>query len=190
MSDSTKKLLIAFGAVAVLCVCAIGAVVLVFAQFTAKVSEALDADPTQVAAVADRIAEYDLPPGYREAMGISLFNSDMIYIMPENLNESDMMIMMMQATQGGNADPADIQRAMQQQTGRQATSTRVIENRSETIRGEPVTITISESTAQGYTFMQWVTAFRGNHGPTILMIQGSQTSWDEDLALDFIHSIR
>ena len=57
------------------------------------------------------------------------------------------------------------------------------------IRGETVTVTISEGNYQGFIMRQWTTVFQGNKGPTILMIQGPVDAWDDQVLDDFLKSI-
>jgi len=147
-----------------------------------------------VSAVSDKIAQYDMPPGYKAQMSMSLFVYDMVMIGPSQTGSGNMMIMLMQFNSGADLDQAQMEeqmrQAFQQQGGQPGMQMKVVETREETIRGEQVTVTISEGGSQGVTIRQWVTVFKGNSGPTVLMIQGSTSDWDDELILNFIHSIR
>ncbi len=192
MSDK-KKLLLGIGAVAALCLCAAAVMFLVLREAGSRVTDSFKTDPTSIAQVGDKIAEYDVPPGYQESMAMSLFVYDMVYIMPVTETETSplsMIIMMMQFTGAGNTDPEQMREAMEQQTGRSNSQMNVVETRTETIRGDEVSVTISEGATQGLRLRQWMAVFRGNNGPTMLMIQGPTDTWDEELVDDFIHSIR
>lgn len=188
--NQNRQWLIGIGIVAGLCICAGAVALLVMRAAVARVTDSFKTDPTGIAAVGDRIAEFDVPPGYQEAMAMSFFTYDMVSIAPLAENSSDPIIMLMQFTGGAAADPRQMQEAMQQQTGQSASQMTVVETREETIRGEAVIITISESTSSGFKLRQWMTVFQGNHGPAFLMVQGPAAAWDEQLITDFIHSIR
>jgi hypothetical protein len=88
------------------------------------------------------------------------------------------------------ANPQEMQRTMQQQSGQSQGATTVVETRSKTIRGQEVAITVSETSSKGLSLRQWMTVSEGNAGPTMLMIQGSTYGWDEEMILEFIRSIR
>jgi len=104
------------------------------------------------------------------------------------------MIMLMQFNNGAGLDQAQMEeqmrQAFEQQGGQPGMQMKVVETREETIRGEQVIVTISEGASQGITLRQWITVFKGNGGPTMLMIQGTTGDWDDELIADFIHSIR
>src|SRR3990172_5632616 len=98
-----------------------------------------------------------------------------------------MTIMLMQFTSGVGVNQEQMEEAFKQQNQRQNTQMQVVEERTETIRGEEVIVTISESASSDTVqFRQWMTVFKGNKGPTVLMIQGPTNSWDEQLIKDFI----
>jgi hypothetical protein len=189
MNDK-KKWLIGIGIVAVLCLCAGAVTVLVFREAGKRMSDAFMTDPASIAQVRHKIAEYDVPPGYSETMAMSLFTYDLIAISSNTASDSSTVIMLMQFSGAATVDPDQMQEAMQQQTGQPGTQMSVVETRTETIRGEQVQVTISETTSQGFTLRQWMTVFRGNGGPAMLMIQGEAETWDDEMVADFIKSIR
>jgi hypothetical protein len=193
-TNKNRNIWIAVAVVGVLCLVACGVAFLVFRQVGTKVTEAIKTDPAEVSAVSDKIAQYDLPPGYQAQMSMSLFVYDMVMIGPAQSGSSSMIIMLMQFNGGAGLDQAQMEeqmrQAFEQQGGQPGAQMRVVETREETIRGEQVTVTISEGGSQGVTLRQWVTVFKGNGGPTVLMIQGATSDWDNKLITDFIHSIR
>ena len=127
-------------------------------------------------------------------MSMSLFVYDLVVIGSSQTGSSSMMIMLMQFNNGAGLDQAQMEeqmgQAFEQQGGQPGMQMKVVETREETIRGEQVIVTISEGASQGITLRQWITVFKGNGGPTMLMIQGTTSDWDEELILNFIHSIR
>jgi hypothetical protein len=188
-----KKLLIGIGIVGVLCLCAALISFFVIREAGTRMKGMIKTDPTQIASVSEGIAEFDVPPGYELGMAMSFFNYDMVSIMPAD-SPSSMNIMMMQFTNLSSSDltQEQMQQALEQQSGQKNMNMTVVEERTETIRGKEVAVTISESSATGSEFRlrQWMTVFEGNKGPVMLMIQGPTTDWDDDLIADFIASIR
>lgn len=193
-TNKNRNIWIAVAVVGVLCLVACGVAFLVFRQIGTQVGESIKTDPADMAAVSDKIADYDMPPGYKAQVSMSLFVYDMVMIGPSQTGSSSMTIMLMQFNNGAGLDQAQMEeqmrQAFEQQGGQPGMQMKVVETREETIRGEQVPVTISEGTNQGITLRQWMTVFKGNGGPTVLMIQGSTSDWDEDMVLNFIHSIR
>jgi hypothetical protein len=176
--------------VAGLCLCAAVVSFFVLREMASRASNAFKTEPGEVAEVSDGIAKFDIPPGYEVNMAMSFFNYDMVSIMPTPSASTEMTIMMMQFTGGAGADEEQMQEALRQQGNQPSVQMKIVEQRTGIIRGEEVPVTISESTASGsFTLRQWTAVFSGNKGPTILMIQGSTTDWDDDLIKDFIESI-
>jgi len=193
-TNKNRNIWIAVAVVGVLCLVACGVAFLVFRQVGTQVGEVFNTDPADVSAVSDKIAQYDLPPGYEAQMSMSLFVYDMVVIGSSQTGSSSMMIMLMQFNNGAGLDQAQMEeqmrQAFEQQGGQPGMQMKVVETREETIRGEQVIVTISEGASQGITLRQWITVFKGNGGPTMLMIQGTTGDWDDELIADFIHSIR
>ena len=187
----SKKLLIGFGIVAVLCCCAAGISFFAFREFGKRMANAVSTDPASVEQAKKNIAEFDVPEGYTPTV-MSFLVYDMITLVPEG-SDSDMTIMLMQSSGILSGDPEQmkeqLRQAAQQQGKQPGASMQLVETRDEVIRGETVTVTISESQYQSFTIRQWMTVFTGNKGPTILMIQGAAKSWDDELIADFIKSI-
>jgi hypothetical protein len=193
-SNKSRNIWIAVGVVSALCLVACVIAYFVLRQVGSQVGEAFNTDPAKVAAVSDKIAEYDLPPGYTAQMSMSIMMYDLVMIGPSQSSSNSMMIMLMQFN--GNVGMSQeqmqeqVRQSFEQQSGQRGAQMTVVETRQDTIRGEQVTISISEGGSAGVKMRQLMTVFTGNGGPTVLMIQGPITDWDEDLITDFIHSIR
>ena len=191
MSES-KKLLIGFAIVGVICICIAGVTFFGFRILGSRFEDMANGEPTSVARAQEKIAEFDIPPGY-EPMAMSMFVYDMIYLTPAD-SEYDPMIMLMQFSRATAGDPEQmaeqLRQAAEQQTDQPGLSMEMVDSFEEVIRGQTVTVTVSEASYQGFTMRQWVTIFQGNKGPVILMIQGIAETWDEQLVDDFIKSIR
>jgi hypothetical protein len=67
---------------------------------------------------------------------------------------------------------------------------KLVDSYETVIRGETVAVNVSEGDYQGIAIRQLTTIFKGNNGPTILLIQSAADYWDEQLVTDFIASIR
>ena len=191
MSES-KKLLIGFAVVGVICVCIAGISFLGLRTLGNRFEDMTNGEPTSVARAQEKIAEFDIPPGY-EPMALSMFVYDMISLTPID-SENDPMIMLMQFNKSTSGDPEQMEKqlkqAAKQQSGRPGMSMQVVDTFEEVIRGETVTVTVSEANYQGFIMRQWMTVFQGNKGPVILMIQGPTRTWDDQLVDDFIKSIK
>ncbi len=192
--NEKRNLLIGCAVVAALCLCA--AVVSFFAlrMLGSRMLSGVRTDPTGVAEVRHRIADFDVPPGYTQTMGMSFLYYDTVMLAPGTSSSRDMVIILMQFSGGDLGGPEQmeeqVRRAMEQQYQQPGAPMSVVETRQETIRGEKVQVTIREGTSQGITLRQWTTVFKGNAGPTVIMIQGSTGNWDDQLIEDFIRSIR
>ncbi len=193
-TNKNRTIWIAVAVIGVLCLAACGIAFLVFRQLGSQLSNVVTTNPSDVAAVSDKIATYDMPPGYEAQVSMSMFVYDVVMIGPSQPSSSSMVIMLMQFTGSAGMSREQMEeqmrQAFEQQGGQPGVQMKVVETREETIRGEQVTVTISEGTTQGVTMRQLVTVFKGNGGPTVLMIQGTTDDWDEELVSDFIHSIR
>jgi hypothetical protein len=199
MNDN-RKWLIGFGIVGVLCLCAGVVAVLVFGLGVSQVASSVKTDPASVAAEAQKIADFDVPQGYHEAMAMSFFGYDIVGIFPDNYAGSSgaatngVIIMLMQFNAPG-MDEAQMQQQMQQslqqQSGQRGINMKVVSTYQTTIRGQSSTVTIQEGdSSQGFTLRQLVTVFPGKAGTVMLMVQGPSTAWDQTLIDQFIASIR
>lgn len=189
-----QKIVLAFGVVGLLCLVAGAFLVWSARKLGEQVRDSIRSDPTSIARVSAGIAAFEIPAGYEEKMAMSLFNYDFVMIMPNSPSSGSMIISLMQLKGSLALNPEQMEQqmrqSMQQQSGRSYGQMRTIETREETIRGEKVVVTISESNIQeGAAIRQWMTIFQGDGGPTMLMIQGSPQDWDEELIEEFIASI-
>jgi hypothetical protein len=191
MSES-KKLLIGFGVVAVICCCAAGTAFLAMREFGRKMDNFASGEPTAVARIRENIAAFEIPPGY-SPIAMSFLGYDVVSLTPDRSGPG-MMIMLMQYSSfaAGSAEQMEeqLRQAAERQVGRPGASMQVVEVRQEVIRGETVEVTVSEGTFEGLIMRQWTAIFSGNQGPTILMVQAPLEAWDEDLLEKFITSIR
>ncbi|MBI2332748.1 MAG: hypothetical protein HYU84_11425 [Chloroflexi bacterium] len=192
MSES-KKLLIGFAVVGAICCCmAVGAFWGMSAFGKQVGSLATGSDPTAVAEMRNKIVDFDQPPGYQPGV-MSMVIYDVIYLMPVDSSD-DPMIMLMQYNATTSANREQIERSLRQSAERQGpqpgVSMRVVDSFETVIRGETVTVSVSEGGGQNLAVRQWITVFDGNNGLVLLMIQGPVASWDDEMVETFIKSIR
>lgn len=190
MSES-RKLLIGFAVVGAICFCMAGIGFFGLREFGKRFESMANGDPTAVAQMREKIADFDVPPGYRTT-GMPMVIYDAIMLMPEQT--SGPMIILMQysgvTTASREEMEQSLRQAAEQQSRQSGTPMQVVDSFETVIRGETVTVTVSEGSTQGLVLRQWITIFEGNNGLVIFMAQGIAQQWDEQLLNDFLQSIR
>jgi hypothetical protein len=188
MSES-KKLLIGFGVIGMICVCVMGVIYISAQRMGRQMENISNSEPTSVAKVQEKIAKFDIPDGYK-AVGMSVLGYDTINLVPENSYRSTSIIFMQYNGLITNRAQMEeqLRRMGQQQSGIEGASS-AVETYEETIRGETVNVTVTDTSFESMAIRQWVTIFEGNEGPTLLMIQGRASEWDDQFVQDFIDSI-
>jgi hypothetical protein len=189
--SNTKKWLLGIGIVGILCMCAAVVAFFVVRQVGSQVAQSFKTDPTGVAHVGSRIADYDIPPGYSQVAGMSLLVYDFVMYAPTD-NTQGTAILLMQFKSGTAYSSEQMQQIMQQQSGRRGLTTQIVKTYQATIRGQTSTIVIQDSTTadqQGIILRQLFTVFPGKGGTVMLMIMGPKDAWDQSLADKFISSI-
>ena len=114
----------------------------------AFVSQAVIDDPAKATSLGHEIVDYNLPDGYRELGGMNALVFKMVFIGPESRTSDFMFIMLMQIPAGTNMDQEEMQRQMTQPCSSRAKAAtfraHVVGTQTATIKGQPVTLTISE----------------------------------------------
>jgi len=192
MSEA-KKILIGFAVVGSLCICVAAATFFIFKEFGNRTKNLVSSDPTSIAKIQEKISEFDIPPGYAPtAMNMLIY--DVVTLSPDTASQRGPIIMLMQHNGILSGNSAQVEQQMrlsaEQQSSQPGTSFQVVDSFDQEIRGQTVTVTVSEGEYENYTMRKWVTIFKGNQGPTLLMITGSVESWDDELVKDFIESMR
>ncbi len=163
------------------------------------VSQAFTDDPAKSATLGHEIVDYTLPDGYRELGGMNALVFKMVFIGTASNTSDSMFIVLMQIPSGTNMDQAEMQRqmtqAMQQQGQGRAMQTHVVGTQTATIKGQPVTLTVSEGTVTegndaGATFRQVIGVFPGKDGTAMLMAMGKKDTWDQATLDGFLASIK
>jgi hypothetical protein len=191
MSES-KKLLIGFGVVGLICICVACLAFFGFRQFGKSVEKAANGDPASLEKMQEKIAGFDVPPGYK-SMVMSLVLYDVVSLTPDTARGSTSIILMQYNSLSFASEEQikqQLQEMAEQQSGQAGASMKLVDSYETVIRGETVAVNVSEGDYQGIAIRQLTTIFKGNNGPTILLIQSAADYWDEQLVTDFIASIR
>jgi hypothetical protein len=189
--NNTQKWLIGIGIVGVLCVSACAVAFFVVRQAGTQLGQSIKTDSTGVAQVGSRIAGFDLPPGYVQGSGMSILMYDFVMYQPAD-NSDGMAIVLMQFRTGTAYSTEQMQKALQQQSGRGGVSMKVVSTYQTTIRGQQSTVVIQDSTngQMGFVLRELMTSFQGKGGLVMLMMSGPKDTWDQNTADQFIASIR
>lgn len=152
-------------------------------------------DPEQAAQIGHEIADYVLPPGYHEMGAMNALIFKMVFIGPQSRSSDMMIFALMQYPIGSDVDQEEMQRqmrqAVEQQSRRRNMQMRVVGTRQVTIKGQPVTLVISEgSSSEGQMFRQVWGMFPGKGGTAMIMAMGAQDSWDQAALDKFLASIK
>ncbi len=190
MSRNTKIILAVSACVVVFCGLACIAGFLFFTIQTRNlVSTATD--PNKQQQVGNQIAEYTVPAGYKQAMGMDLLVEKVVMLEPtNNQGPAIMLIQLMTST----ASQEELERGMQQafqQSGTRQANYEVVGTHPVTIKGKATNLTVSESTAgTSHILRQATGVFPGKGGIAMIMFTGSSDSWDWKLIEDFCASIK
>lgn len=189
MSRNAKIALILVGSLLVICLglCVVGFLVL------PRITESVVAtNPGSAGNVGAEIADYTLPPGYQEQMGMNLLIYQLVVLAPES-GPNDGMVIMLMGTRTPGVSRAQMEQQMQQsfqqQFNRSTGGMRVVGEEHFMIRGEDTTFTITES-ENPPRFRQAVGTFEGKNGLVVMMMMGSADQWDTELMRNFISSIQ
>ena len=194
MNRGLKILLVMVAALLIVCLCSCVAGYFLMQSFGQVLEQAATNDPVEVAAVGDSIAEYQVPAGYHEEFGMSLFGFAVVGITPAEGTRGN-IIMLMQFPEFVGMDRQSMEEQMRQSlqnhTSTEFSELEVVGQETVIIRDQNVTMTIYEgSTSEGERVRQMIGVFEGNEGTTMLMIMGPADRWDQRATDGFINSIR
>lgn len=149
----------------------------------------MNGNSEEVDSAASRIADFNPPTGYAPEFTANLLgytvaaynpgdgHSHLYLIQSEKEADGEKLAQMLAELAPGSSD--------------RNTRMTVIENRPATIRGQEVTLVISEGTnSEGESYRQITAAFQGKGGPTLLVLSGPAESWDQSAVDAFITSIK
>jgi len=182
--------------VVVLVVLALCACVLLFSlagSFGWLVSRGVSTAPLDVESVAAQIAEFSLPAGYRPEASALVLGVAWAYYLSGDRNGH---IMFLQLPASVNLDQARLERelwrAARSGDGADWAGLRKVGERQATIRGQPVTLTISEGTSgdNGDPFRALAGIFQGKGGRALLVISEPIAGWNDARIDTFLASLR
>lgn len=183
--DKTRIIIIGAVIFVILCLVACG---VVYFSLRKAASSIVKTDPEQTKKLASQIADYDLPAGYQELLGIELAGMTFVGFVNETSGEA---IYLAQSPFEGTLGIEDVmQRIAESNPGNPVTWTPA-DVKTYPIRGEDSAITIYHGTAQdGQEYTAWGGKFNGKGGEAIVVIYGPAETWEDSNAEDFISSLR
>jgi hypothetical protein len=193
MSRGVKIALVVIGIVLVLC--CIGGVATYFITARA-VGQAFTTDSKQAAKIGHEIVDYTLPSGYQEQGGIKMVGIKMVIIAEHRTSQSGdrMALTLMQFPAGLNLSQEDMERQMSQTLAQQgqrgSEPLQVVGTQKVTVKGQPVTLTISEASGSEGVHRQATGVFPGKDGLVMLMAFGTKADWDQATLDQFLASIK
>ena len=188
---SQNKKIILFIVVPIMVICCLLCVIT--AVFIPNwISKAFSDDPVNAKATAAKIADYTLPDGYEEAMGIDMFFEQIVVL--STGDESSVVIALIQVNTAGGVSSAQmeqqIRQAFQNQSESDYKGMTYVGTRKVTIKNNPTVLTISENEGKGGRLRQATGTFNGKSGFAMVMVMGPVSDWDWDMLDDFFESIR
>lgn len=152
------------------------------------VNATVSTETDKVASTAAEIVDFDLPKGYKPEFSASLSGYKMVSYNPgddrshlyliqsEKDSDGEKLEKMIGQIAPGTSDPQ--------------TRMTIIETRPTTIRGQEVTMVISDGvTSEGEPYRQVMIAFQGNGGPALVMLSEPVARWNQEQVDAFIASI-
>jgi len=161
---------------------------LAFLLTACGVEATINTEKDKVASAAAEIADFDLPTSYNPEISASLKGYSLVSYNPSDGNSHLYLIQSQNETDGEKL--AGILEQMTPGSHDAQTRMTVIESRLLTVRGEEVTLVISEGvTSDGETYRQVTVPFQGKGGPALLVFSEPITRWDQETADALIASI-
>ncbi|NLG49229.1 MAG: hypothetical protein GX552_03840 [Chloroflexi bacterium] len=143
----------------------------------------------RVARAASKIADFDLPEGYKADFAADLLAYSVVAYAPSEGHGHLYLIQSEREEDGRRLDSAlggmlpgnyDVRSRM-----------KVLERRPISVRGHETTLIITEGVnANGDTYRQAVASFPGKGGPAVVVISELIDGWDETVVEAFIESLR
>lgn len=165
------------------------AFILMATLFACAPNVTINSNPDDVLSAASEIADFELPAGYSSEFTARLLgytvaaynpgdgHSHLYLIQSEKESDAEKLAQMLTELVPGSSDPK--------------TRLTVIENRPTTIRGQEVTLVISDGTnSEGDSYRQVTAAFQGKGGPALLVLSEPIERWDQSAVEAFIASMK
>ena len=194
--NKNQKTLIWVGAAVLFCLFACGVGYFAFNALGKQITQQIEQsdDPARVAAVAEKIAEFEIPAGYsaQMAMDFGMYRT-LALVSDEDPGKPMIMLMGYNQSMGANTEQMQEQmkRSFEQQFNTPGMTWTNAEERKMTIRGQEVNVVIRDGQVGGQvTMRQLMTVFEGKNGTVLVMIQGNVESWDDEMINKFLTSIQ
>ena len=176
-----------------LVLCCIGGVV-AFLVAKQAISQSLTIDPVQAAKIGHEIVDYTLPPGYREKSAMNTSSIKNVTIGPLSPSPDVMILVLAQFSPVPGLSQEENEQRMRKlsaQSQRDNTSAQIVGTQQVTIRGQSVTLTVTEGKGIGGRTFRYVTGiFPGNGGTVMLTATGDKDSWNQTILDNFLASIK
>ncbi len=194
MSRNTKIVLLIVSSLLLTCACVCLAGILLMPRIMSNAAAGL-ATPAnreaQAKSVGAQIADYTVPAGYVEEMGMDFFFEKIVTLAPTD--EHGPMIMLLQVN-SPTVSREQLEEQMRQAFANQFTGAGVYQPAGEhtvTVKGQPMTLTVSESSdTSTYAMRQAQGVFQGKGGIVMVMIMGKVEEWSWKPVDQFFASIK
>ncbi len=195
MSRNTKIVLLIVSSLLLTCACVCLAGILLVPRMVSSTMSGL-ATPenreSQAKKVGAQIADYVVPPGYAEEMGMDLFFEKIVMLGPTNQRGPVIMMLQMNVP---TASREQLEEQMRQAFANQYSGAGLYEPAGEhtvTLKGQPMTLAVSESSSDSstYAMRQAQGVFQGKGGIVMVMVTGKVEEWNWKPIDDFLTSIR
>ncbi len=194
MSRNTKIILLIVSSLAFLCICVCATVTLLVPRMVENTFSRLstpEVREAQAKSIGAQIADYTLPPGYTEEMGMDLFIEKILMLGPSDKHGPSIMLLQVNSP---NTSREQMEEQMRQAFANQFSGSGAYEPAGEhtvTVKGQPMTLTVLESNRDSaYAMRQAEGVFQGKGGIVMVMIMGDVEEWDWKIVDDFFASIR
>jgi hypothetical protein len=154
-------------------------------------------DPVRTKQIGAQIADYTLPAGHGEQVGVDVWLLQMVVITPKvldaDVNLNDGYVINLLATKLP-VDSAQIEKqvlnALLEQTKARGVTWQKVGERPASIRGKPATLSILEDDPRHPTIRAVSGTFQGRSGPTLVQILSKVDTWNWTTVENFLGSIR
>lgn len=189
MTESRKRKVAILGSLFILCSCCSG---LIF-WTSSLLNQAVMTDPLRVREIAAEIADYTLPDGYSEILGISFMDARSIAIAPDNYPPATMIFLMrIPEAQGISGTEAERQvRTLIRRFSLQPLDFTFERSEPRTVNDQEVDLIFNTGTdGAGVAFRQMTVFFQSSKGKVFMMAQGPEAQWDQEAVDSLLDSIR
>ncbi len=192
MSRNTKIVIGIAGSLLLLCACAGFIALGALGSLGMTVARNVSTSPVKVQELAGNIADFQLPANYSAEASFALGGYSFVSYAP---GDGHSHIQMVQAPASVQVDQTTLEQYAQQANPNvrrdRYSQVRTVGQTQATIRGQTVTLVISEGTNRdGELYRTMTGVFQGKGGPTLLSVESPVSTWDQAEVDSFIASIR